>query len=376
MAQPAPKTTPTQNILAARVAAQARQQQSQQPAANPALPARPAASLTPIRPIRPPQAAQQPSPMQQPSLMHAPVTLSSRDPAALTASELDTRLRGAVTTAHRSTCELIYYGYRLKLATDWRELGFATEEAYVESLGIGWMMWDRWIRIGERLAHLTLTEMTSISQRALGLLASVQPDLWPEYAWLEEAKVLPAREFEMLVKQRNHEHQPAGSRGLLSEPRADIKVAIPISQQAVLQRRLDQLRRRERLATTGEALVYALAATDRAGQLEDSLAAIQPSLAELARLWKPAEEWSAGLQESVAEKAARLEQGLPSLSDVAQRTQQLTRTILRELRSLDLEQPEQAQAGQQAKVKEDAPDGSILPQEVPQAGAAPAGTPL
>lgn len=316
MGQQAP-TTAMGNILAARVAAQARGHTPSQP--------RPAANLTPIRVAAPPLPP--PSP-QQPTVLPA---------GQLALPELDQQFRGAVKTARNSLAAIAYYGFRLLLANDWSSLGYDSAEHYYTEQGLSQDIWENYTKLGERLQHLSLTDMQQLRVSAARALAKVHPSLWPEYAWVEEAKLLPTREFEVLVIQRNREHQPSQ----LAEPRITVSVSVPVSQQSTIERRMQSLRRRAKLATPGDTLIFALEAADRASLMEDVLSAVQQQVAELGRLWKPDEPWSVALAESVAERADRLEHGAEgqaaSLVDAGARSQQLTRAILRQLRELDLQ---------------------------------------
>jgi hypothetical protein len=366
MSQAAIKPSPLGNVLAARVAAQARTQaqtgaQLGQPAqsAQPLLP-RPPVSLTLIRPSLVPA---------QPQLTPVVPTLLTTTllaPGQLATAELDQQFRGAVRQVRNSLAAAAYYGYRLLAADDWPSLGYDSAEHYYTEQGLSEALWKRYTTIGERLQHISLSDMQSLRISSADALSKVHPDLWPEYAWVEEAKLLPTREFEILVSQRNREHQPTASQ--LAEPRITMSVSVPVSQQSLLERRLQSLRRRAKLATTGDTLIFALEAADRAGLLEEVLGSVQQAVAELGRLWKPESPWSAGLQESAAEQADRLEHGeaggAASLIDAAARSQQLTRAILRALRDLDL-QPQAPPATKGAAA--DAPDQETLrPETAPE----------
>lgn len=302
------------NILAAKVAAQAQAQ---------AQPARAPANLTPIRPVAlVPQVQSRPTPTILPA-------------GQLSTSELDQQFRGAVKAVRNSLAAVAYYGYRLLVAADWPSLGYESAEHYCEEQGLSEAIWRRYTLIGERLQSLSLADMQQLRVAAADALSKVHPDLWPEFAWVEEAKLLPVREFEMLVRQRNLAHQPS----LMAEPRSMVSVSVPISQQSTIERRMTSLRRRAKLATPGDTLIFALEAADRAAELEEVLASIQVTAAELGRLWKPEAPWSAELAESAAERADRLANGpagSSSLFDAGERSQTLTRSMLRTLRDLDL----------------------------------------
>lgn len=250
--------------------------------------------------------------------------------ATASVAELDQRFRAATTRARAAIWEMIFYGYRLEQAEAWASLGFESGEAYAESLGLSPDTWQNYMTIGDRLWQLSLAEMQGLKLSTMQQLAKIHPNIWDEYAWVEEAKALTARDFSMIVAQRNREHSPKP----LAEPRADVRVSMPLTQQVAVARRLDQIRRKQQLASTGDALIVAVAAVDRAALLEDTLAEVKQRVSELERLWRPDHPGLAGLIESDAEKAARLDRGEPALTDAAARTQQITRMLLKDLRDV------------------------------------------
>jgi hypothetical protein len=342
MSATAPQTA-IGNILAARVAAAQRPPQAQAalaPAYTDSMPA----SGGHIRTAGGPGAGPQIVPAVAVSAASAsaatPAQASSTASTASTASaspapaiaDLDARFRQATTRARAALWEMVYYGYRLALAADWQKLGHESAESYIEQLGISPQTWLNYMVLGERLEHLTLAEMQGLKLGTMTQLAKVRPELWQEYAWVEEAKALPPRDFAMIVAQRNRDL----STKPLAEPRADVRVSMPISQQVAVARRLDQIRRKQQLATTGDALIVAVAAVDRAALLEDTLSEVKQRVAELERLWRPDQPGLAGMVESEAEKAARLDRGETALSDAAARTQQLTRMLLKDLREVEV----------------------------------------
>src|SRR5271165_870999 len=294
------------NILAARVAAAQRPQIAEVPKA--------AAEL------------------RLPKIVPLPATVSAATHVALPIPELDQRFRAATTKARAALWEMVYYGHMLEQAQAWPGLGFDSGEAYAEHHGISAATWNNYMVLGDRLGHLSLAEMQGLRLQTMTELAKIHPSLWDEYAWIEEAKALPPRDFAMIVAERNRQAAPKP----LAEPRADVRVSLPLSQQVAVARRLDQIRRKQRLHSTGDALLVAIAAVDRAGILEDTLAEVKSRVAELERLWRPDQPGLAGLVESPAERAARVDRGDTSLSDAATRTQQLARMLLKDLRDLDV----------------------------------------
>lgn len=299
MSATAPQTA-IGNILAARVAAAQRPQ-------NAVLPV----ELQPATELRLPQIVPPPA-------------------SAATIAELDQRFRAATMRARAAIWEMVFYGHKLEQAESWVALGFESGSTYAEAQGISATTWNNYMVLGDRLRRLSLAEMQGLKLGTMTELAKVHPNIWNEYAWVEEAKALPARDFAAIVSQRNREYSPKP----LAEPRADVRVSMPLTQQVAVARRLDQIRRKQQLATTGDALIVAVAAVDRAALLEDTLSEVKQKIAELERLWRPDQPGLAGLIESDTEKAARIERGEPALTDAAARTQQLTRMLLKDLRDV------------------------------------------
>lgn len=261
-------------------------------AAQVAAQARPA-SITPIRPA-----------VVSPS--DAPITLV----------ELAERFRSLAKQNSRTVCEMVFVAHRLWLANDWQALGYSDVESFCEAAGVTLRYWDRLALIGERLQHVPLAEAQSIPFASLEALSRVNPSIWNEYAWVEETKALRSKEFVLLVLKRNSQLGKT-----ISEPRCALTVRVPLSQHPVIERRLEALRRQERLSSSAEALAFALESVDRAGLMADTIAEIQEQVEELKHLYDPA-----NLQESEAEREARLADG-NSLTASAIKAQGLLRKI-------------------------------------------------
>lgn len=264
-------------------------------AAQVAAQARPI-SVTPIRP----------SPLP-PS--NAPISLS----------DIYQRFSSLVHQERRTAGELAFLAYRLWLANEWEALGFHDAEGLCNSLGISEAWWRRSIILGERLQNLSMIEMQGFSQTTMESLCRVHPSIWSEYAWVEEAKALAPREFKMLVHQRNEQVL----NNHLVEPRTALTLRVPLSQHPVLERRLETIRRQERLGSVAEALTFALASVDRADLMQDTLAEIHRQAGELSRIQE-------SLKETPDEKDARFENGPDRRQSTARlRAQRLTASILR-----------------------------------------------
>ena len=244
-----------------------------------------------------------------------PVTLPpSNLPISL--SELDARFRSLVTLQRKTCAEMAYVAFRLWQADEWESLGCDGPDAYCDAIGIGVNHFRNLVTLGDRLQHLTLQEMQNLTYAAMQWLAKVHPKIWDEYAWVEEAKALPSRDFAMLVAQRNEQITKT-----LVEPRVSLTIRVPTSHQAAIERRLETIRRQEKLGSTAEALTYALESVDRAWRMADTLSEIQAKVAELNRI-----------QDSLRETREELEMRLESGSDHADaraRAQKLMTQIVR-----------------------------------------------
>lgn len=310
--------------LAAQIAMRARtQQQSSQP--SPAQ-SRPPVSLVQMRPAATPEIL----PPSQPVI--------DQDDIA----QWDQGLRRAV-DGHRSTLvEIAYYGSRIRSANGWEKLGFADENEYRENIGLGESTWKEYLKLGDRLSHLGLSDMMRLTFKSARLLTKVDPKIWPEYAWTEEAALLPAREFAMLVDQRNRE---AGS-SIKQESKGKITLDMPLTKVAGVERRIDTLKRRQKLQTTTATIEYALAAAERERSVNHVMEAIRSDMKQLNRLWEPGTPWAESLKESEEERDVRLTKGArpASLSDAAQLSQRLTRSILKSMREIHEVLPEASQS--------------------------------
>lgn len=194
-------------------------------------------------------------------------------------SELDQRFRSLVVAQRRICAEMAYTAFRLWQADEWEQLGVHDAEEYCRSLGFGIGHWRNLVTLGERLQSLTLAEISGFTYAAMQWMVKVHPAIWSEYPWAEEAKSLPTRDFALLVATRNEQVTKS-----LVEPRATIPIRVPLSQHAVIERRLETIRKQERLSSTADALAYALESVDRADLMADTLAEIQDQVSELKRI--------------------------------------------------------------------------------------------
>lgn len=231
----------------------------------------------------------------------------------------------AVRTERRSIVEIAYYGYRLSVANAWTELGYESEEHFVEHLGYSDRRWQQYMILGERLQPFRVDQLHDLTIESATQISRVHPRIWADYAWVEEAKLLTTAEFRALVEKRNREASPHG----LTEPRAAIALSVPVSRRANLEKQIDALRKQRRLHNAAAAVEYALAAVERESALAPQIEALENEITELNRLW----EGIAIARESEEERTSRYE-GDPkgeALSVLGLKSQKLIRRIVKNL---------------------------------------------
>jgi hypothetical protein len=192
--------------------------------------------------------------------------------AAATAAlrALADRFSRAVDHMRVAACELAYCGYRLQQAADWTSLGYRDEMDFASAHGLSDSTWRTYTKLGGRLQHLDLAEMQGLTLAAANQIVRVNCAIWDEYPWVEEAKLLNAREFAMLVADRNQKAAalPAAlAAPQRAEPRIPLDVNIPASQQRVIKQQLETIRKREHLPTAADALTSALSAAEQFAEL-------------------------------------------------------------------------------------------------------------
>lgn len=306
-----PVQNPMQTVLAARAA------QTQQ---------RPAVSLVEMKPSAP-----------------APASPQVTAPAATGTGIVETyaQFKSAIERHRFSTIQMAYYGRRLKAAEDWESIGFRDEEHFRNHHGLSEQRWRDCLMLGERLMGLTLEQACDLTVDAARYLTKIHPRIWDEYSWLDEARLLPSREFGMLVEQRNHESSPAR----MVEPKANVMVQVPVSQRTAIERRLGNIRKYHKLQSAGAALEYSLRAAERERQVTSRLAGLEEEVAKLSRIWNPEGPWSVSLTESTDELEKRLAEGQSgSLSEAAALSQRLMSRILKSLEAVHEVLPETSQS--------------------------------
>lgn len=283
--------------------------------------------------------------------MAGPVAPTAPAPLNPELAAWDRAIRNSVSGYRNALVEVAYYGRRIMdTPGGWHELGYDSEDAYRDSLGLTRRTWKKYLLLGARLSHLTLAEMKSLTVQSADLLTSVHPQIWEEFAWVEEAHLLPAKEFGMLIEQRNSElgHQ------VIIDPKVKFTVEITKSQLAQTERRIATLRKQHRLQSAAATLNYALDAAEREKAIASKVSGLESTVAELARLWQ-----STQLVESAEEKEIRLDEGAISLTDAGILSRKLTRQIMRSLETLHALYPEAITASRAGSPDTATPDQEI-----------------
>jgi hypothetical protein len=200
-----------------------------------------------------------------------------------TALELVHGFTQATVSYRNGLLEMAHYGFRLHEMDDWAAAGFAGgEQEFLSSHGLSASSWETYLLLGRRLTHLTLDQMRGISAASAKLLTKISEKLWPEFAWVEEARLLPTSEFARMVDQR------VGSIGKqkksLAEPKSAISLSVPLLQRDQLERRIDCLRRQHRLTTPLAALDFMLRTCEQGPGVVTSIERLDQSTLELERI--------------------------------------------------------------------------------------------
>lgn len=165
---------------------------------------------------------------------------------------------------------LAFYSCRLRFAIegmggDWSILGAelvdddgiihiaSTEDEYRESLGISRSNFYKYMRIGEVLSNLSLTDMEQIRVTNAELLMQVDPALMQDFPWVQEAKQLTTDSFAVLVATRNRQT------GKDNEPKLYFRAKVPATAKRFLDETVEAFRVEHGLHSSGEALEMLIA---------------------------------------------------------------------------------------------------------------------
>lgn len=179
------------------------------------------------------------------------------------APRYDRVLRQAATELKKSFVTIAYYGARVRVEQAYLTLGFESEDKYRASLDIPRSSWYKWVRIGEALFDLSLSDLMELSTGNAELLTQVDPILRESYPWVEDAKNLSNNAFAALVTQRNR--QSGGGK----EAYAYYRCRVPYSVKQFLEESVDTFRLKHGLSSAAQALEFLIADRhDRPGVLQ------------------------------------------------------------------------------------------------------------
>ena len=177
------------------------------------------------------------------------------EPQSYDVHVLDFECRAAAKAYRQSSMRLAYYSWRLRysLADDWSPLGVKNEEEYRKVLGIAQSTFYKLLNLGAALYMVKLADMERIPVGNAELLMKVEPALWHDFPWVQEAQTLSADDFAAKIVQRNRQ---AGSD---SEPMVSFHVRVPYSAKKFLHDTIEKFRQEHNLASAGEALEFLVA---------------------------------------------------------------------------------------------------------------------
>lgn len=184
-------------------------------------------------------------------------------PGQPSAQECFQHLQRSTANCRNAMMEIAYYGFRLRQADSWAEIGLADEESCREYLGIPEATWDKYVTLGERLQQLTLDDLRSLSMASAQWLTRVNPKIWGEFPWIEEARLLSATNLAALVAQRNGDIKLLAAKDAVKEGAIEFKFKIAPGHMRPFKQRLEKLRQAYDVRSVAEALERALDAAEK-----------------------------------------------------------------------------------------------------------------
>ena len=147
---------------------------------------------------------------------------------------------------------LAYYGHRMRMCDGWTQFGFETgprgEEAYRNSRGIPRSTWYRAVRIGQAFHQLPLWELERIPIENANTLLAVNPIIFNDYNWTQEARTKSNEELALLVTERNR------LIGDNREPLTAMIFRVPVLARKALDKMLDGFMKKHELSSKSQAL--------------------------------------------------------------------------------------------------------------------------
>jgi len=197
-----------------------------------------------------------------------------------TTRELFASLSQGVRNYRNGLAEMAHYAYRLWEKDDWLALNFADEAACYLSLGLSEADWKRHLILGERLSSLSLEEARTLPLASARLLSKISNKIWDEYAWVDEARYLPPRDFALLVADRGGAIRKQQG---FAEPKTSLSLQVPTTLHSEFEQRIQSLRQREKLTSAAEVLDFALRSAEKDPALAGDIYRLDQAFQELLR---------------------------------------------------------------------------------------------
>jgi len=152
-----------------------------------------------------------------------------------------------------SLMTMAYYGFRIRLSEKFRDYGFESEDQMREFLDVPRSTWYKAVRIGEALNQLPLKDLQAISVGNAELLIQVQPSLWHDYPWVQEAKTLKPAQLAIRVAERNKRS------GIDVTPMTYVRWKVPFLAKTAIENMVNSFQQRHNLSSPGQALEFIVA---------------------------------------------------------------------------------------------------------------------
>jgi len=167
--------------------------------------------------------------------------------------EIDQNLRQGAKSYRFGLRTIMFYGWKLRLAERWQDLGFADEDAYRRELDVPQSTWYKYVGLGFELRGIPFDDLKQICITTLELMTQIQPELWRDYPWIDEAKQLKPAEFADLIVIRRKQN------GDNSEPMCHVKWKVTYLSKQFLEEVVLEFQKRHNLSTPGRALELMIA---------------------------------------------------------------------------------------------------------------------
>lgn len=143
---------------------------------------------------------------------------------------------------------IAYYGFKMKLASAWREFKCDTEDQYREKKGIARSTWYLYIGIVQNLPDITLENLQKIPLTNAQILAQVDPELRHQYPWIQDAQTLAPKELAERFVERSR------TAGKPREPMTFVRFKVPFSAKAAIETMITEFKNENELGSDGRAI--------------------------------------------------------------------------------------------------------------------------